>query len=78
MFDVQGPLTETESFHPSHICYCSMHSVNLGYSLWVAASALVFLVEYLHLWGDDGFGISERYKSAWLHFNGWTVANKAQ
>ena len=65
-------------FDPSHICFCSMHSVNLGYGLWVAGSTLILLVEHYEIWGGGDVDMSDRYKSAWLHFNGWTKANKIQ
>ena len=78
LLDNQGPMTTIESFHPSHISFCSMHSVNLGYALWVSASTLVLLVEQFRVWGGDEVEMSDRYKSAWLHFNGWSVSHKIQ
>ena len=53
-----------------------MHSINLGYALWVSASTLVLLVEQFGVWGGDEVDLPDRYKSAWLHFNGWSVSRK--
>lgn len=78
LLDNQGPLITIESFHPSHISFCSMHSINLGYALWVSASTLVLLVEQFGVWGGDEVDLPDRYKSAWLHFNGWSVSRKIQ
>ena len=74
----KGPLTTIQSFHPAHICFCSMHSLNLGYALWLSASTLILMVEHFHIWGGADVDASDRYKSAWLHFNAWSVANKVQ
>ena len=74
----QGPLTTIEYFDPSAICYCSMHSLNLGYALWVSASVLILMVEHYEMWGSDDIAISERYKSAWLNFNAWCVGRRIQ
>ena len=35
-----GALTGLCFFHPMQIKYCSMHSLNLGYALWVAGGAI--------------------------------------
>lgn len=54
-----------------------MHSLNLGYGLWVSGSTLILMVEQFQLWGPcDEKTMEQCYKSAWLHFQGWTVANK--
>lgn len=56
-------------FSHEHICFCSMHALNLGFTLWCCGSCMKVLIEHYKLWGDGPKG--ELFKSAWLHFNGW-------
>lgn len=55
-----------------------MHSLNLGFALWVAASTIILLVEHYLIFGDIDVDIAIRYKNAWLQFNGWTTSHKIQ
>ena len=69
-----GGLPRIRSFDPSQICFCSMHSMNLGLVLWTTGSALKVLVEHWWIWGEQL--PADAYKKAWMHFNGWCKERK--
>lgn len=73
---IWGALIRLCSFDISQVCFCSMHALNLGFALWAAGSTLKLMVEFYHLWGGPECDLRSRYKSAWLHFNGWTTERK--
>ena len=53
-----------------------MHSLNLGYALWLAGGAIIYLSNVHHLWGGDDRDEAERLLDAWTDFNTWTKQNK--
>ena len=73
---IWGALIRLCSFDISQVCFCSMHALNLGFALWAAGSTLKLMVEFYHLWGGPECDLRSRYKSAWLHFSGWTTERK--
>lgn len=48
-----------------------MHALNLGFTLWVLGSTLKLLIEQWEIWGGADVDLASRFKSAWMHFNGW-------
>lgn len=74
----QGVLTNLSFFDPMQIKYCSMHSLNLGVSLWIAAGAILFLRDDLQLWGGPDMTAAEKLSSAWMHFVAWAKQRKIQ
>ena len=60
------------------IKFCSMHSLNLGYALWLAGGAIIYLSNVHHLWGGDDRDEAERLLDAWTDFNTWTKQTKTQ
>lgn len=58
------------------IKFCSMHSLNLGYGLWLAGGAILYLTEEMHLWGENDRPLEERLHDAWMTFNNWAKQKK--
>ena len=54
-----------------------MHSLNLGYVLWLLGGAIVYLAKEKFLWGEHD-DPAEQYMNAWLEFNDWAKQNKIQ
>ena len=74
----RGVLTQLPFFHPQMIKFCSMHSLNLGYGLWLCGGAIVWLVEETNLFGGDDLSLEERFQTAWVTFDQWAKRNKIQ
>ena len=70
---VPGASIMIPQFSHEHICFCAMHALNLGFTLWCCGSSMKMLIEHYGLWGDGPKG--ELFKSAWLHNNGWVEAS---
>ena len=77
-FFTWGVLTKLNFFDPMQIKFCSMHSLNLGVSTWVAAGALIVLKEDLQLWGGNDKDPAECFYDAWMDFKNWTKRKKIQ
>ena len=78
LFFTWGVLTKLNFFDPMQIKFCSMHSLNLGVSTWMAAGALIVLKEDLQLWGGNDRDPSECFYDAWVDFRNWAKRNKIQ
>ena len=53
-----------------------MHSLNLGYVLWLLGGAIVYLANIKFVWGDGD--PADRFMDAWLEFHAWTKQRKIQ
>ena len=60
------------------IKYCSMHSLNLGYALWVAGGAITILCDDVQVWGGDERNKADRLLDAWMDFKNWAKTNRIQ
>ena len=57
-----------------HVKFCSMHTLNLGVSVWAAGGALKLLTEDLEHWQDDTR--EQRLESAYEDFCIWAKHGK--
>ena len=73
-----GVLTELRHFHPFQIKFCSMHSLNLGFALWLAGGVILYLSDIVNVWGPPERPANERFHDAWLQFNTWAKSKKMQ
>ena len=55
-----------------------MHSLNLGYCLWVIGGALFLAEQEFHLWGDATVDRNQRLYDAYVDFRKWARDRKIQ
>ena len=65
-------------FHHDQIKFCSMHALNLGFTLWLLGGAIVLLDEQLGAWGGPEVDRTERLHHAYVEFHHWTSSHKIQ
>ena len=73
-----GALTMMTNFHPDQVKFCSMHALNLGFTLWLLGGAVVILDEELGVWGGSDMEKSQRLHYAYLDFQQWASTRKLQ
>ena len=74
--DLWGPLLSLPSFNPDIIKWCSMHTLNLGTSLWICGSTMRALLEYPTFW--PGSSVDDQLLVAYGRFKEWTRSRKIQ
>jgi len=77
MFETnQGALVFLKMFHPAQIKFCAMHSLNLGYGVWLLGSVLKVLVTDYAFFGGADMSESFKLQNAWIHFRDWCQQRK--
>ena len=55
-----------------------MHSLNLGYTLWLLGSVLTVLLSDFEIWGRANETDTKKLQQAWVELNEWSKQRKIQ
>lgn len=67
-----------KNFHPDQVKFCSMHALNLGFTLWLLGGGIVILDEELGVWGGSDIEKPQRLHYAYVDFQQWASSRKIQ
>ena len=73
-----GALAFLKMFAPCMVKFCAMHSLNLGYTLWLLGSVLTVLLSDFEIWGRANESDTKKLQQAWVELNEWSKQRKIQ